>query len=268
MPLINEIKHLLAFFDHCSPSILDCNVIPWSSPIPVFGRIAESSLASLGINPSNREFIGQDGSELDGSKRRFQTLTSLGLDAWSDASVDDIQRIEERCTRYFDINPYDRWFKRLDCIMTSCGVSYYSNLFPACHLDLVPFATWEKWGTLPVESKRLLLESSNSTIGRLVRDSQVRTLILNGQSVIRQFQLLIPDTLKKSQMPNWELSRSRGGNVPGFAYRGIVNHIGGIDLRRQVVVLGYNHNLQSSFGVTKEVVRNIGRWLSQEIEGQ
>jgi hypothetical protein len=268
MPLANEIKRLLASFDHCSPSILDCNVIPWSSPIPVFGRIAESSLASLGINPSNREFIGQDGNELVGCKRRFQTLTSLKLNAWSDASVDDIQKIEERCTRYFDINPYDRWFKRLDYVMTSCGVSYYSNLFPSCHLDLVPFATWDKWGTLPIGSKRLLLESSTSTISRLVRDSQVRTLILNGQSVIRHFQKLVPDTLEKATMPEWELSRSRGGNVPGFAYRATVNQIGDIDLRREVLVLGYNHNLQSSFGVTKEVMRNIGRWLSQEIESK
>lgn len=266
MSLTFEIKNLLEILSDSRSSILGCDVIPWSSPIPVFGRLAESSLATLGINPSNREFVAQDGSELDGAQRRFQTLKSLGLNTWSDASLDDINRIEKPCIQYFEVNPYDRWFKPLDRIILSSGNSYYSRLFPACHLDLVPFATWYKWGSLPASKKNLLWESSKLTFGRLIRDSPVKIIILNGQSVIRQFQMLVPDRLDKVEMPAWDLMRRRGENIQGYAYRTKVKLIGDIDLRKEVVVLGYNHNIQSSFGVTKEVMSNISHWLSREIE--
>lgn len=94
----------------------------------------------------------------------------------------------------------------------------------------------------------------------------MKIIILNGQSVIRQFQMLVPDRLDKVEMPAWDLMRRRGENIQGYAYRTKVKLIGDIDLRKDVVVLGYNHNIQSSFGVTKEVMSNISHWLSREIE--
>ena len=167
---------------------------------------------------------------------------------------------------YFSRCPYDKWFKRLDRLILSSGHSYYSRFYPACHLDLVPFATWYKWGALSASKKQLLWESSKLTFGRLIRDSPVKIIILNGQSVIRQFQMLVPERLDKLEMPAWGLKRSRGANVQGYAYCAKVGLIGDIDLRKEVAVLGYNHNIQSSFGVTTEVMSNISHWLSRAID--
>jgi hypothetical protein len=46
--------------------------------------------------------------------------------------------------------------------------------------------------------------------------------------------------------------------VNGFLFTGTIGTLGGIDLEREVSVYGYNHNLQSSFGVTSEVIDRIG----------
>jgi hypothetical protein len=45
------------------------------------------------------------------------------------------------------------------------------------------------------------------------------------------------------------------------AYRGVVEVLSGLPLGNRVMVLGYNHNLQSSFGVTNEVLGAIRRWI-------
>ena len=42
----------------------------------------------------------------------------------------------------------------------------------------------------------------------------------------------------------------------------------GVQLGRQVKVIGYNHNLQGSFGVSTEVVRSIKTWIAQATESE
>ena len=52
----------------------------------------------------------------------------------------------------------------------------------------------------------------------------------------------------------------------GFAYEGIVNDLSGMQLDREILVLGFNHNIQSSFGVTKHVIEAIRRWIARAAE--
>src|ERR1700738_3082657 len=47
-------------------------IIPWSCPVLSFGNPLTASVATLGLNPSNREFVDEAGNELDGPFRRFQ----------------------------------------------------------------------------------------------------------------------------------------------------------------------------------------------------
>jgi hypothetical protein len=47
-------------------SNMDSNVIPWACPIPSFGDLTRARVATLGLNPSNREFVDERGNELDG----------------------------------------------------------------------------------------------------------------------------------------------------------------------------------------------------------
>lgn len=152
------------------------NVIHWGSPVPFFGDLKTSKIATLGINPSNREFVDNDGNELDGEQRRFHTLKSLGINKWSDIKKHHINLISDSYRKYFYKNPYDRWFRELDDILLGVGASYYCDAVSACHLDLVPYATENKWSGLTNKQRRNLMDLSKDNLGQLLKNSPVRLL--------------------------------------------------------------------------------------------
>jgi hypothetical protein len=139
-------------------------------------------------------------------------------------------------------------------------------MFSACHLDLIPFATSCKWGELTSEHKQNLLAVSGDALGRLVRDSPLQVLILNGSSVVSHFQNLCDSTFTSTPRREWELPRPKesGAGVAGYAYHGSIKVLAGVPLGRDVAVLGFNHNIQGSFGVTREVKALIRRWISKK----
>lgn len=250
-------------------AILGADVIMWGCPVPSFGDLSRSWVATLGLNPSNREFVDGDGDELKGELRRFHTLSSLGIDTWADVDARHLHLILESCRTYFTGNPYDRWFRRLNHVVSGTKASFYDAPCTACHLDLIPYATARKWTDLSSEQRAALLSTAADTLGLLLRDSHVRVLILNGQSVVNRFQDICGVRLNRQAMTGWSLRRRGKPEITGFAYSGFVGTIAGVELQHQLLVLGYNHNLQSSFGVTSAVVDSIRQWVSdmtQEID--
>lgn len=251
-----------------SPAISGTEVIRWGCPVPSFGDLANSRVATLGLNPSNREFMDESGNELEGDRRRFHTLNSLGLKSWTEVDVRHLTMILESCRSYFQGNPYDTWFKRLDQVVNAANASFYDIGCSACHLDLIPYATSRKWTELSPKQRSSLLHVTADTLGLLLRDSPVRILLLNGQSVVSKFQEIAGITLEREEMPGWTLPREQKPEVAGFAYRGTITTISGITLGHEVSVFGYNHNLQSSFGVTKGVIQAIREWISKAVHGE
>ncbi len=242
-------------------ALLGTGVIPWSCPVPSFGDLSRSRIATLGLNPSNREFVDAAGNELDGSSRRFHTLKSLRLNRWSDAKGRHLELIMDSCRKYFSRNPYDGWFKKLDSIISGTKASYYNTSIKACHLDLIPFATACKWSGLTRCQRSSLLDIAGDTLGLLIRHSPVRVLILNGSSVIEGFQRIASVRLEEHAMINWLLPRQSNPGVAGFSYKGTVQVLSGVRLKREILVLGFNHNIQGSFGVTTQVTNEIRRWI-------
>ena len=239
----------------------EADVIAWGCPVPAFGDPTAARVASLGLNPSNREFVDDDGAELAGDARRFHTLTSLGLSAWDDADADHLDRILASCCDYFAGNPYDRWFRRLDTVVSATGASFYDPSSPACHLDLIPYATARKWTALKSEQRSSLLRLAGDTLGLLLRRSAIHVLILNGQTVVSHFQEATGIALERTEMPDWALPRQSGADVAGYSYQGCVDTVSGCPLPQELLVLGFNHNLQSSYGVTSSVIEAIRRWI-------
>ncbi|WP_437765803.1 hypothetical protein WMF27_27955 [Sorangium sp. So ce281] len=241
-------------------------VIPWSSPVPAFGDVSRSTIATVGINPSNREFVDDHDNELAGTQRRFHTLRSLGLQTWAQAGEIHHREIARACEEYFQTNPYDRWFRQLDFLISGTNFSYYSPMFSACHLDVVPFATACKWAELTAEHRSNLFAVTGDALGRLVRDSPLRVLVLNGSYVVSQFQKISGTMLAATLKPSWKLPRTEEAGVPGYAYHGSISVLAGIHLNREMTVLGFNHNIQSSFGVTRAVKASIRRWISKNVQ--
>lgn len=245
-----------------SPAVSGTDVLEWGCPVPSFGDLSVSRVATLGLNPSNREFLDEFGDELQGPLRRFHTLKSLGLESWADVDARHLRLILDSCRTYFLGNPYDRWFRRLDQVVSGARASFYDASCAACHLDLIPYATARKWTDLTAHQRSSLLAVAADTLGLLLRDSPVEVLILNGRSVVERFQDVAGICLEQRQMPAWSLPRQPKPDVGGVAYKGLVNTLSGIKLPHEILVLGYNHNLQSSFGVTNEVVLAIRDWIA------
>jgi hypothetical protein len=237
-------------------------VLTWGSPVPFFGSLSRARIATVGINPSNREFVDALGNPLSGSARRLPTKQSLGLPAWSGATHSHLRTIVEECASYFSRNPYDQWFRVLDRVLAGTGQSFYDSDRPLCHLDLVPFTTSVKWGSIHARDRTELIQQSSDILGRYLRDSPIVLLVLNGRSVVGQFEDVSGVDLAAEVMPAWRLPRNRGEGVPGIAYRGSLSSWGGLDLGRAVSVVGFNHNLQSSYGVTGAVIDDIANWLA------
>src|SRR5688572_24685867 len=107
--------------------LLDAQVIPWGSPVPAFGDATSADIATLGLNPSNREFVDSSGVELDGGFRRFHTLGSLRIASWAHATAQHERLIWESCRFYFRRNPYDGWFRQLDALLSETDASYYGT---------------------------------------------------------------------------------------------------------------------------------------------
>jgi hypothetical protein len=248
-----------------SSALSGTHVVRWGCPVPSFGDLPNSRVATLGLNPSNREFMNISGGELRGAERRFHTLGSLGLRSWADVDARHLRMIVDSCRTYFLRNPYDRWFRRLDHVISGTKASYYGAAFGACHLDLIPYATTRKWTELTRLQRSSLLAVAADTLGLLLRDSPVRVLLLNGRSVVEQFKAIAGIDLKEARMRAWSLPRLAGPDVQGFAYTGVVDTVAGIGLGHDILVLGFNHNLQSSFGVTTQLIEAIRGWVSQTV---
>jgi hypothetical protein len=260
--MIGELLNLVERLS--DPKLKKADVISWGSPIVSFGNIANSRIATLGLNPSNKEFVDDNGIELNGNQRRFHTLKSLGIKKWSEADEKHLELIAELCDDYFYRNPYDGWFKRLDYIISGTSMSYYFPSGEACHLDLIPYATASKWTDLKLEQKELLFQLSGDTLGLILKHSPIQILVLNGQTVVDNLEKITKIEFKKKHMPSWTLPRKLTEGVAGYSYTGVINNIGGIKLKQEIMVLGYNHNIQSSFGVTSEVQKAIRNWVSKK----
>lgn len=239
-------------------------VIPWSSPVPVFGNLSTSYVGTLGLNPSNREFVDRSGRELRGPHRRFETLASLGIRRWTNAKEHHIEKIATSCERYFSNNPYDGWFRKLDLLISDTQTSFYTGT--AAHLDLIPFATVSKWGQLSTRHKAVLLEAAGDSLALTLNDSAIRLLVLNGASVVAQFRTAFGVHLNSYEVRDWTLQAKSKRPVLGVAYSGTLDSLGNIALDRTIRVVGFNHNIQSSYGVTREVMNSIKTWIGKERE--
>jgi hypothetical protein len=213
------------------------NIVPGSTPVVAFGDFRTASVATLGLNPSSVEFLDHDRAELTDGKRRLETLGSLGVSDLETAPSDAVQKVFEACTQYFQPhpygNPYCRWFNALEAALKPLGVSYYNGT--ACHLDIVQWATYPTWGKLPRNHKRDLVKSDRSFLDRQLAHEHIRLLLVNGAGALNTLGwTLTPTELIRGEGKSPRLQLLTGQPLPHLR------------------VIGWNLNLQSSYGVTND----------------
>ncbi len=141
--------------------------VPGSLPVLFFGDPDQAVVATVGINPSYREYArhenrseGRPLIELDGpGVRRFETLGSLGANSRDTLSDWECDQAIETMRRYFYPGKpaFGRWFGHIINVLQGMGLSYQDGT--AVHLDLVQEATFPTWsqlrGTWPQEAAAL-----------------------------------------------------------------------------------------------------------------
>jgi hypothetical protein len=220
------------------PAPSDSMVIPGSTPVLSFGDARSAAVATLGLNPSRVEFLDENGDELVGKFRRLSTHSSLGTSDLLSAPRKTLARVLDDCNTYFQRNPYRRWFDQLTPVLAVCQASYYDGT--ACHLDLVQWATNPTWGKLrPVSARRAMLSDDAQFLAEQLRNENLRLLIVNGMTAIRQLNHRIVDDLEEVA-PIVGCARLDTRLFVGSAFG-------------HVRVVGWSTNIQSSFGVTREL---------------
>lgn len=212
------------------------HIVPGSTPVVAFGNARTATVATLGLNPSRVEFLDRAGHELPEQHRRLETLRSLGVDSLIDAPDAIVARVIAGCDGYFQRNPYWQWFRPLEGILTALGASYAAGT--ACHLDLVQWATDPTWARLPDAVRQRLVAEDAAFLRRQINEEQITTLLLNGSGVIHSF-------VQAYQMPLREVRVITDRSVRCRLLAGVGP--------RGITVVGWSTNLQSSFGVTREL---------------
>ena len=229
-------------------SIPHHSVVRCSTPVLAFGPFQTVKLATLGINPSKHEFLDKHGVELADQHRRFETLTSLSIKSLEEIDDDAMARIVYGCNHYFLRNPYRRWFDQLEPMVNAANGSYYAG--SACHLDLVQWSTDPIWRALDKSTQQHMLSADAAFLHRQLSDEHIEVLLLNGRQVMREFEAL--------------------QQCPLSVTREIVTAHGRIQLvtgkfKDKIRVIGWSVNVQSSFGVTRELRLALANFVRESV---
>lgn len=136
-------------------------IVKKSIPIVHFGNLekykhSKRRIVTVGLNPSNNEFY----------EKRFEFI-----DFKKSNEKDNVSMLSTTLNRYFDVNPYNKWFFNGEYVLNVLGATYYENPVydtggdtydTAVHIDIYSsIATDPTWGKLEVNVKN---ELQNNTL--------------------------------------------------------------------------------------------------------
>lgn len=187
-------------------------------PVFYFGKLKEAEIATISINPSHREFVDKNGLLLTGSKKRFETLPSLGRTDWNNLTQAEYDQMTRCFDEYFENNPYRAWFDRLEQIINFSDYSYYKEKIDkgyhrAAHLDLFAIATYPIWRNIiiPQDKEDLMKLGLPALLYLLsvIKSPSLHTIVLNGSTVINWFEKILGVSLPLSEKEFLTISGSR-----------------------------------------------------------
>jgi hypothetical protein len=220
-----------------------------SLPVLFFGDAPAARLLTVGLNPSDQEYLDSRGEELDGERRRFHTLASLGASARSQMTETQCDQAVEMMRGYFTPGqPVFRWFRPLAHVVEAMGASFVGRT--AAHLDLVQESTRPVWSLLSKAEQGALLAADRSFFRWQLSDLPARIVACNGASVLREvIEVTESETVNQGALKRvrWTVGRARaGGRIAG--------------------VVGWNIPLTRPTGLGAEGERELGRIFVAELD--
>lgn len=238
------------FFDRLRTDPIQ-STVPGSLPVLFFGDPWSSGIATIGINPSRKEYLSNDGRELDGTQRRFETLHSLAASTRRSLDEGQAKTAIERTRRYFDSNmPVYSWFDDLSHVVEGLGFSFHDR--SAAHLDLVQEATDPVWSEL-IKTDRAqaeaVLRQDLLFLRRQIEQFAFNTLVCTSARVLREVSQMLGVRVKTSG--TWARLRWT---------------IGTAELPRGPIgIVGWNIPLKRPTGLTRDGPRQFGKLLASQM---
>jgi hypothetical protein len=235
--------------------------VPGSLPVLFFGDLPNSTIATLGINPSWQEYLhrppkgGIPERELDGpSERRFETLSSLGASSRADLTDDQGDRAIDMMRGYFGIGrPAYGWFDHLKRILEGLHVSYEEGA--VAHLDLVQESTWPAWSGMDgVPKERVLHSGLDFDFLKWELETLPLTLVLaNGRTpwdwLCKAAQVENPVVVRATKWLEWMVGQGKLGG-------------------RKVWAAGWTQALHQPTGLGNKGESALGASLAAELRSQ
>lgn len=188
-------------------------VVKPALPILFFGDStayfrSQRKIITVGLNPSQHEFPAV------APFCRFVGGEALGLDR---SNTVDPEHYLALLGRYFQTDPYKRWFRSFEPILNGLGASYYDGReHTALNTDLCsPLATAPTWNDLVGSEQALLMQEGVPFWHRLV-DYLAPDVILI--SVARHLRNLIRFELVAPWQPIYTIERRNDGQMKRRAY--------------------------------------------------
>src|SRR5579864_6836456 len=153
------------------------STVPGSLPVLFFGDLFSAEVASVGLNPSDREYLTNDGVLLAGPAQRFATTDSLGADNRSSLSDEQCAEAVRWMRNYFQPGKsvYSPWFNALTRVIDGFGASFHAG--SSAHLDLVQESTKPVWSELDGLEREELLKQDLPFLEWEIRAFPLRAVI-------------------------------------------------------------------------------------------
>jgi len=153
-----------------------------STPVLFFGDIFSARIATIGLNPSDQEFLDRRGAQLSGPARRFETLDSLGATDRRSLTREQCDQAIDTMRNYFTPGkPVYSWFRGLARVVEGMGARFQQG--SAVHLDLAQEATDPTWSKLPDSERSALLGSDLTFLEWQLRNFPFETVVCTGKTV-------------------------------------------------------------------------------------
>lgn len=176
-----------------SPELMRKEIHPDTTPVPYFGELRSSSVLTLGLNPSSREF------PISLSDRRLVHLSDLGLpsnyyqDGLQHMTREQALEIIRGLDNYFENNPY-KWFDPIErAIEIGFGASFYreKSSSRASHVDIFPWVT-DNYGSLDEEIRSDFRRENESFTLRVINSIHFRYVVILGESSLVALNKQLP----------------------------------------------------------------------------
>lgn len=229
-------------------------ITPGSTPVVAFGNPITAKVATLGINPSSREFLDAKGNLLSEENRRLADFQSLGIKSHSEITGSVAKKVLEESNSYFhrDESVY-QWFEPLQkYVLDPAGASFKDS--SAAHLDLVQWSTAPVWGAIKDSKARdLLIQDDIRFLGEILRAGSYKVLFMNGSTVV--------NTMLKFGLVEIEQQGFTPLGKAGKKSALWTGRVKGTD----TVCLGWNLNLQH-YQTTESNRESLRVWITVQVK--